>query len=232
MIQITGMIHILGWGILSLLPVLASGQSLNDEERINVTFSALSWEKPLGETLYVRPANGDPIPLTTHHVKRSESIDYFGPNPIVFYRKLNGNPEPRYQPVASIEIDPNLIRPLLLFTETPNELRVISMEDSFESFPTGSYRFFNLTDKDLVAKFGEEVMQLKPRKTAILNQPFDDTTDYHVLFVVRDSDGVKPLYSNRWRHNENFRYVVIVSESGSGKTGPVQFRLLSDFPQK
>ncbi|WP_309397927.1 hypothetical protein [Cerasicoccus maritimus] len=216
------------WLILS--PALLNAQNAEHGRSIQTEFTCVSWNKPISSALYVR--NGEEmVPLRIHNMQRSQSMEYSGLNPVVFHTKTkNDHGETIYKPIAEASIPIGIEKPLLFFVENEDQYQIIALEDSFAQYPNGSYRFYNFTEKDLLAKFGEQTINLKPKKTIFLEQPFNTSKEYPVAFVLRDPDGVKPLYTNKWRHSENFRYLIFVSESGSRDVSPIQFKVLADYP--
>ncbi|WOO39723.1 hypothetical protein [Rubellicoccus peritrichatus] len=199
------------------------------EENIQAAFSCVSWEKPIKGLVYVR-SNGEMVPLRIHNKKRSVEIDYHGSNPIIFYRKNpSADAEGDYQPIAQVLLRESYEQPLFFFLGKEGAYSIVTMEDSFESYPTGSYRFYNFTERDLVAKLGDETLSLAPQEAAYLEKPFSSSMEYPVAFVVRDSDGVRPLYTNMWAHAERFRYLILISKSDVRDTGSMSFRILSDY---
>ncbi|GHC05036.1 hypothetical protein [Cerasicoccus arenae] len=196
---------------------------------VETTFSCVSWGKPIKDTLYVR-SDGEMIPLRVHSMRRSSEVDYHGSNPIVFFRKgKDGQEQDAYQPVAQVQLDGSIKKPLFFFAGEGGNYKIVTLEDSFDKYPTGSYRFYNFTERDLIAKMGDEILQLPPKKTAYLPQPFTGTIEYPIAFVVREPGGIRPLYTNMWTHVGRFRYLIFVSDSDSRDTGSMKFRILSDY---
>lgn len=219
--------------VFSLLLSVCFCQSLvlatNVEQNIQTTFSCVSWDKPIKGTVYVS-SDGEMIPLRVHNMRRSKLIDYHGPNPIVFYQKGQGEEgREAYHPIAQVQLDANIKQALLFFVGKEDNYKIMTLEDSFDAYPTGSYRFYNFTERDLLARLGDFTLQLPPKETAYLERPFPDSVEYPVAFVVRDSDGIRPLYTNMWTHIGRFRYLIFVSNSDSRDTGSMSFRILSDY---
>ena len=220
--------------ILRFFPFLFALLSLSGQTTPNplqTEFRAVSWQRPISEPLYVR-SNGSMVPLQIHNMMRSQPVEYKGDNPIEFFRKSKGpDGSPVYTPVASVQMDPTLASPLLFFVENDGKYQVMTLEDSFEDYPVGSYRFYNFTDNDLLARLGDEKINLKPKNTVYLKEPFRSDQRYPVAFVVREPDGIHPLYTNMWSHSQNYRYLVLVSRSDSNDLSPIQFHILSDYPR-
>ncbi|WP_309383751.1 hypothetical protein [Cerasicoccus frondis] len=201
----------------------------DSSESIRVKFTSISWDKPIQEELFVL-SGGEMMPLQIHTMQRSKLVDYRGNNPIIFYRKSsNPSADIQFVPVAQVRVNSSLVEPLFIFFKQADDYRIFVVEDSFEAFPVGSYRFLNLTDKDMIAQLGSNKIALNPRTLDALKGPFERTLEYQVAFVVREEDGLAPIYYNRWMHVENYRYLILISESKSRDTGPINFRILSDI---
>lgn len=216
--------------ILTFQAILSADAAENQEGYINKVISCVSWEKPIHEPLYIR-SKGSMEPLRVHNMKRSQPFDYHGPNPMIFYRPKGQSEagENQFEEVARFSIDTALEQPLLFFVKDDNQYKVFALEDSFEKYPTSSYRFYNFTDKHLIAKMGSDTLQLEPRKAAFLEKPFENSQEYPVIFVVKAPDQIRPLYSNRWTHSNDYRYLIIISENESRDIGPLRFHILADY---
>ncbi len=222
------------WGLVALLPAsgMAQFQPAEESAPLRTEFSCLSWPDRLKEVLYVR-TEGEYKPVDVQSLKRSSLIKYVGSNPVVFYRKgkdSEGNTV--YSPAAQVEIGETLERPLLLFRNDGSGYAIGAMEDSFQKYPVGSYRFYNLTDMDLKARLGTRLIELEPHQRVALKQPFPGDEEIPVMFVVQEPDGLKPLYSNKWDHLSEYRYLILISEAESKRNGPIKFRILTDYPKR
>ncbi|GHB93418.1 hypothetical protein [Cerasicoccus arenae] len=198
-------------------------------ETIRVTFSCISWNKPIGGNLYVNAGEGME-PVSIHTMQRSKPIEYEGPNPIVFYREPSDKADGMaYVPVARVTVKPGIHEPLFLFFGSGDEYKIFEIEDSFDTFPVGSYRFLNLTNRNMLAQLGSNKLELNSRSLEKLMNPFESTHEYQVAFIVREKDELTPAYYNRWMHFDNYRYLILISESKSQDAGPMEFRILSDM---
>ncbi|WP_309386290.1 hypothetical protein [Cerasicoccus frondis] len=209
--------------------VVAEGRA-QDAELLNTEFRCISWQRPIQEELYVK-SGGEYIPLKIHNMKRSGEVDYVGANPVVFYRKAKGQDgETIYMPAAQVGVSPGVEQPLFFFIQNGANYRIACIEDSFSKYPVGSYRFYNLTSKNLKARMGDIVLTLNSQQTSVLPQPFTDNVEYPVAFVINSPEGVEPLYTNKWQHSEHHRYLIMVADSPYSHASPIDFRVITDYP--
>ncbi|WOO41045.1 hypothetical protein [Rubellicoccus peritrichatus] len=198
------------------------------EEQISTSFSCISWDRPIRGEVFVRTNEGMEK-MRIHSQRRSALINYIGPNPVVFFQKKEGEGQQEFKEIAQVYLNPLLAQPLLLFVKEGESYTIVAIEDSFEAYPVSSYRFYNFTDKKLLAKFGDDHFDLAPQETVLLKDPFTTDTEFPVGFVVRSPDGIHPLYSNMWSHLQKYRYLILISESETRDVGPMKFRILSDY---
>lgn len=215
----------------ALLVFLATKGHGNEpgHEPLAINFSAISLGQPLREPLWLVTENQQ-IPLSIHNRRRSENIEYVGPNPMVFHRKLETEDGTEWEVVTEVEIASTLSQPLIFFMERDEGYRTAVIEDSFDHYPPGSYRFYNLTDDELMGRLGNEQVRMLPRQTISLLNPFHDDGKVPVRFVVREPGGYSPIYAADWNHYESFRYLIFIATRQSGDTGPIQFRIIWDRP--
>jgi hypothetical protein len=206
--------------------------SAQEAEITSVEFSTLAIGAPPAEPLFLIGEDNRPLQIQPHHARRSQTVRYRGPNPLVFKRLLvQENGERVYEPVAQWQANPALNQPLLLFFPEGSGFRVGAIEDSFTQYPLGSYRFYNLTQRRLVGRLGETSVDLPPRQTVHLERPFPSDQAFPIAFVVEEMGAYEPIYSARWSHFNAFRYLIFVSAQPGSDTGPLSFRIVSDFPR-
>ncbi|MGF1530883.1 MAG: hypothetical protein ACFCU4_05940 [Puniceicoccaceae bacterium] len=95
--------------------------------------------------------------------------------------------------------------------------RALSIEDSTESFPLGSYRFINATDRTFAVQIGDERALIQPLETVVLSPRINGAKTASFKMIIRESSDWKPFRSNAIRHLPNRRvsYLIFSDNSGS-----------------
>jgi hypothetical protein len=165
--------------IFCLLTFVGRSQSdKNDHEYLHVFFSVFPLDAGDWSNIVYAP-DGDPQSglekLVFNRLERSYYVEYKGPAPLRFYRKLNQ--ENGGQSLQAVGIAPfgpgKLENEVILFFEPPKEptglCRIIVMPDNVETFPDESLVFFNTMDINLKGILGEEEIEIPPG----LSRPID-----------------------------------------------------------
>lgn len=160
--------------LIATLPATAqstAGDRNSNDDTIQVTFECLIWEQPVKGIKY--ESRGEVVDIAFRPRRRSQTHDYYGPNPIRFfteYQDAEGMTQRRY--IATVQI-PEKFSNAVLFVENPsenehNDFRILAFDDDPASFQLGTYRIFNLTRSPVRMAFGEKTLELGPQQTNFL----------------------------------------------------------------
>lgn len=126
-------------------------------------------------------------------------------------------------PVITLQLAHNTHPWLLLFTqraEDPEELAVFPILDQKSRFPKGSVQFFNLSPHDpLFVMFGTDLKRVPSRGSVGFNPSVD--TGAHIILQLADpvTHPDKPIYSNMWYHEEDRRFMILVTKKSRQRDG-------------
>jgi hypothetical protein len=172
--------------------------------------------------------------IFVHSRIRSEDLTYAGPGNLKFFSEPprtrvlvhdNGSRsfETETSPVTSIRLENADTDWLLLFTqrgEDPEELSIFPIADQTHRFPKGSVQFFNLSPHDpLIVIFGSTARRIAAEESAGF-LPSEKTGDKIVLHLADpDTNPDNPIYSNMWYHEDDRRFMILVTEKSRNRRG-------------
>lgn len=161
---------------------------------------------------------------------RSKSIRYAGPRSLNLYTQETGEDgETLYRSVAATELRGNASDYLLFVSKDSEKIRIFSLPEDLSSFPYGSFRFVNLTKKNIAMKLGDSKTLIKPNDSADVDGGFEHGKSYQTLMLELPANGdpAKPLFSSQIYFNENMRMLYLISADGDSS----RIRL-TGIPQK
>jgi len=115
--------------------------------------------------------------------------------------------------LSKFSIPENNGKYILIFNKTPNGTIITPINDSLETFPFGSYQFFNITDKFIELRFGSKVYKLTPNGRTILSPPVNSDGYVDGEFWIKIDDKFKIGYSYRTYYISNLRKIFFISQN-------------------
>lgn len=195
-----------------LLHVPVWSQPVEEPLSEELQFSCIFWEGKPSEDLYYR--DGETFHLLKFRTaKRSRSFDLNRSEFFELYRKAVAPVEgmPPYDLLSRSRIPTT---EQVLFVVIPLErdgriqYRIISMDDSVQAFPPGTFRFVNFSSEDLLIKCGEEIEKVLARNMCVI-RPDDATDARFVPFHIGNSQG-KELYGTRIYGQPSGRELIFI----------------------
>lgn len=115
---------------------------------------------------------------------------------------------------------------LLPDPKAPCGLRGLALEDSPKSFPWGSFRLFNATDREVLMRMGKVVKALPSGFT-----PVDFTApalgNHPVLIAPRDTPE-QPFYSSIWTADPDSRRLIVLLPSTDTRLGHLTLKVIPE----
>ena len=184
-----------------------------DTENRSLKFSCLYWEGKPQENLYYR--EGESFhPLKFKQAARSESFALKGMKNFELYREAIDpqEDEPPYTLLAQASL-PTAKQVLLLVipfeAQERTNYRVIAMDDSLSTFPTGTFRFANFTNQPLIIKFADKVEKLAAGKLVVMKCQSGKQGGFEPL-LIGNSEG-KTIFGTRLFGQPTSRDLAFIS---------------------
>jgi hypothetical protein len=160
--------------------------------------------------------------------QRSEPFEYRGPQTVVFFRELsqtdeNGNPL-RLE-VATCQLPTSGGQYLLIISKLEGEkeaYRAFPIEDNWDTFSAGTYRFLNLAPFTIALKLDETVYKFEKLNFTDVSGNFENNT-HKTAIMVSLPDGEDPtlIFEGLMYYTENQRMLYIISPKSGGRPGRV-----------
>lgn len=214
--------------ILYVFSVLGGAAQL--EDTISVAFRCLSLGSPIRENLYAQQSGGKPIRIYSN--QRTDRIIYNGPNPITFYREVEGEDGQEVRvPVGRFKFVEGVSVPLLLFSRVAQDkefYNITAIDDGLAAAPPGSYRIFNFTKKDIAGIIGSQQFRTAPGNDALIRDTEQKAVDVMVRLAEKAENGPERLYASTWAYSPRFRYLVFIVPTTDRTRGNIKIRKISD----
>lgn len=194
-------------------------------------FQVITTLEPIKGELWHNSILNERIPIVATSHQRSVAQKYAESATIPFYgNRVDEEDQPI--PDAIAQVPPNSSRLLLLFQKNkdpqPNGLlyKVISIKDDLESFPTGTFQFYNFSSSELGIYIDNKNKLLAPKKQTNIPVSPPKIGDIWVkMVVIKEKKPIQMVYSNGWYHRENLRTLVfIIQDPKTGRIKPIRIK--------
>lgn len=206
-------------GLILIVPLL-QGQNASEEEIIQVSFTTLSIGRPIRGLMY--ESDGRVMEMQVNNGSRSSLQRYKGSPRLVFFRQETTEGEPIRVPVGMVDLSGQNSPLLLLFLSDPNypdqeRYRILPLNDSLQSFPSGSYSFINMTNRNLAAYVDGDTLMIPAYGGVIhsVNQDPDRTIPVKLASYNPDTHQWVQTYESKWQFRTNQRVIVFISRENS-----------------
>lgn len=214
--------------------------SSEEAETISVRFTCLAWDSVDSRGLNYM-TEGEEVGLRISSAFRSPKYEYTGLNPFVIYTKKSApNGESLKVPVASVSIDPELKDVLLLFVQqrsteagesAQSKYTILVMNESLNTFPFGSYRIFNFSERDVGGILGDSKFILPPKSQKVITPSVENHLSMQVHFSKKQDEQWVPEVNTRWNYEENARRIVFISEDTSSRRSKIKIKTISEYKE-
>lgn len=190
------------------------------EDYVSFDFFTLTWSEQLEEGIFFQPsANAAPeaVEGVSRYIKGP--YKYFGPPRLTFFKEsVNKEGVPVRTPVAFTDLNRTYGRGILVFTSPQNgRYRIFPVFIDTNNFAAGSYRFFNLTDRNVFVRLGDERASIRPRGETVIQPRVENRQSFSAQMASPDKNGeLELIFSTEWTHQSNKRVMVFFYDDGSG----------------
>lgn len=130
----------------------------------------------------------------------------------------------------SVAIPPQAVRLLILLLPDPKApcgLRGLAFEDSTRSFPWGSFRLLNATDRPILMRLGGVIKAL-PTGFGPVDFDAPAAGNHPVLLAARENPE-RPVYSSVWAADPDSRRLVFIIPGTDARLGSIALKVIPEF---
>lgn len=208
------------------LPASLQAKDRDSAPAAAINFTCAAWGVlPYPELFYHR--GGEYLPVELSAGQRSKVYPLKGAEVFeLFSRKETvagageSSATPEYERVGTTTLPVGATRMLFLIDAKKDAnglpLQLLAMDDSLETFPAGSYRFFNQTPELLRIDFGGATHDLPPSELKIVRPVLTEAGGF-LPVVIKNEQG-RSLLENRFQAQRTGRELVIISPPAEGRT--------------
>lgn len=191
----------------------------------------LAWDDEVAARKLAIASSTDVIEIENMHPsKRTKSMKLKGAAPF-FIRALDKNAAADGKPVqVELAIPPTMKSPLILLmpdTTHPTGIRPMVIEDSTEGFNWGTFRFLNVTPKELVVQIEEKAVRVPSGWQPVDVNLGGETRGIGARIALAEAIQ-KPLYSAVWEYDKNARTLCILVPGTDARTSPVGLKAIPE----
>lgn len=200
-----------------------------------IEFTCVAWEMPLYETLLYRHGKTY-LPLVLRNGRRSLPLKIEStPSFEIYIPSIDKEGKIQYQKIGEVALPAGASKVMLMIdqrpTPAPDELplSIVAVEDSFENFPLGSYRFINATAVALNVGFSTTTRIIQPGKTEVI-QHVSDKYDAYVPVAIALASNDQLIFQNNLYWKARSREVMVLLPPNAGMAGnKLRLRFVSDY---
>lgn len=198
------------------------------EQDLQIRFSTLAWNEAIRDLYYFDSEK--PTSIIVPNGAPSQSHTFSGSSPLTFYtRNAVDGGEYMYKPAARVDIDEGMSDVLLIFfrDNTTGTFEVYPIPIVGNEFRAGDFHINNLTQRNLLLRFGEDRFPLSPGGSRIVRIAVESAQNVEVQMASTDEDeNWLMVYQSRWGPPGDSRVWVFFYGDGLRPS----IRRFSEFP--
>ncbi|MCC5843443.1 MAG: hypothetical protein JJU05_04250 [Verrucomicrobia bacterium] len=170
--------------------------------------------------------------IPVQNIARSPLYRYKGEQPLELFTPgevIEG--EQTYRPIWQYPVQGKSTRILLLVSDGDDVPSFFVMDDSLETFDFGTYKYFNLTERQLVVLHDTEKFSLNPQEIKAIEPDTADRAKCAIQIVARHNEELILAFTTSNRHYEQARYLCFVTEY-TPKKRAVRLRVITETPSE
>jgi hypothetical protein len=200
--------------LLSLCAMAICRAQTSGTQTCKLKFRLISWDSEISD-LQMQNGDGKVAPVRILPNGRSPFYTYEGPGPVAFGRQKSGpDGKPVFEEAVTVPIKEFSERTLLMLAPNPDargRYFATGFDDTDAALPPGTYRFVNLSPKQLAIKCGDGSGAVAPKEALTLKARTTDNPEIMPVEIWAKSDaGYQRVYSNRWPYGPATRTLVFV----------------------
>jgi len=198
--------------ILFSLCFIVHSQEVSRVPQEGKSFTAMAVSNLSERQLYYRKGRKF-IPLQLNARTRSQSYSLTGVKKLSIYTESAGS-EPPYTLLTEHPLVEGTDKMLFFFSEQQTEgcaqLRLLGIDDSFDAFPTNSFRVVNFVAKSFNVTLGSKTYRLKPGIPLIHSSGVEGSSGYSLPFLLKDMGGEIISGTRLFTHSRTRETVLIL----------------------
>jgi len=197
--------------IIFSLCLIVHSQQASTVPQEGKSFTAMAVSALSERQLYYRKGRKF-IPLQLNARTRSQSYSLTGVKKLSIYTDSAGS-KPPYTLLTEQPLVEGADQMLFFFSEQQTEgsakLRLLGIDDSFDAFPTNSFRVINFVSKLVHVTLGSETYRLKPGIPLIHSSGVAGSSGYSIPFLLKDMEGETISGTRLFTHSRTRETVLI-----------------------
>lgn len=201
--------------------LIANGlHAVDENNNRSLEFFTLAWSGQVEGLKYQPTPNENVSDIRVNSRYLNGPYNYYGPSRLVFFEETT-SPDGSMvrQPKAYFDTASDTGKVILLFT--PNQAgsyRVFAININPQNFAAGSYRFINLSPREVAIKLGDDRHVIKSASQEVVLPGFGDRQRFSAQMAAPSHEsGWELIFSTDWTHQKRKRVLVFFYEDDSGK---------------
>ncbi len=171
--------------------------------------------------------------------QRSQPFTYNGPQPILFFRELSqtdaaGNP--LREQVAQCRLPGKSDQYMIIMSKKEGNkeaYRCFAIDDNWQTFDAGTYRFLNLAPFTIALKLDNKVYRIKEQNfTDVKGNSENGSHQKAIMVSLPEDEDPLPVFEGLIQYTENLRMLYIISPKSGGRVGRVSFTAIPQLVPK
>ncbi len=200
-----------------------------------IEFTCVAWEMPRYEALLYRHGKTY-LPLVLRNGRRTLPLKIEStPSFEIYIPGIGKEGKPQYKKIGAAALPAGASKVMLMIDQRPTlapdelPLSIVAVEDSFENFPLGSYRFINATEVTLNVGFSTTTRLIQPGKTEVIKHSSPKEAEYvPVAIALASNDQLVFQTSLYWEARGREVMVMLPPNEGMG-SNKLRLRFVSDY---
>ncbi|GHC01567.1 hypothetical protein [Cerasicoccus arenae] len=183
--------------------------------------------------LYFQSADGEDHQIKVPQSFRSEVYTYTGNPEIVFYKMRSAADGSQVrEPVCRYMVNGSSKDWLFLFVRDGKSgtIRVFGMDDSLASFPFGSSRYFNLSNRTLGIIYGKNKFKMDPNSYETALPEIGPNQNVQLQILAIRNEKLQDIFNSQWPQESSVRYLIFIIESET-RRDRVEVKSIAEYKQ-
>ena len=196
---------------------------------VTIDFKCLGWAASSRNAKLYYVTDNEPQLLKMNELFRSDKYDYTGGRNLSFYEK---SADGKLKKISNVRINGKAKDWLFIFIkEGSDQYKVLGLEDGSKSYPGGSFRFYNISTRDMGLKLGDDVsvIKVKSMHRSVPKYTKHKMIPVELAEIVASSGKARFVYSNSWIQRKNIRRLTFIRDSMKTESGVVQLKVIEDY---
>lgn len=194
-------------------------QAADEDVSHSLEFYTLAWTGSIDGLKYQASSTGEVYTIQANTRYLNGPYRYMGTPRLTFFTEQNQPDGSTMRvPEAYVDIPQTVDKAILLiYPDERTRYRIIAISINGKNFAAGSYRFINLTQRDVAIKLGDVREVVKAGSHEVVLPAFGDRQRFSTQIAAPSkASGWELIFSAEWTHDRRKRVLVIFYEDANG----------------